>query len=356
VGEDRLVAAFAPFALYGPAMGITSVVPDMDVTAPATLSATALAAAVAAVDATLVFASPAALVNVVATAPELTSAQRSALRRVRTVMSAGAPVPTEVLRAAAELMGGARAHTPYGMTEVLPVADITLTEIDAVVAATPVPRGVCVGHPVPGVEVRIAPLDADGRARTSLDVAGPVLVGVTGEVCVAAPHRKDRYDRLWATEAAASRDAGWHRTGDVGHLDADGRLWIEGRLGHVIVTDSGVVTPVGAERAIESHLDGVSAAAVVGVGPVGTQQVVVVVVPSTDPPEGARLASLGAADRIRAVAEPVLGRGVVSVIEVGELPVDIRHNSKIDRTLLGRWAGDVLAGGRLGRRLPWGRR
>jgi acyl-CoA synthetase (AMP-forming)/AMP-acid ligase II/pimeloyl-ACP methyl ester carboxylesterase len=370
VAEDRLVAAFAPFALYGPAMGVTSVVPDMDVTAPATLTATALAGAVAAVDATLVFASPAALVNVVATASGLTFAQRTALQRVRTVMSAGAPVPTEVLRSASELMGGAEAHTPYGMTEVLPVADITLTEIDAmmastdavmastdaVMASTDARNGVCVGHPVSGVAVRVVPLDPDGRATSPLDVDGPVLVGVTGEVCVSAPHRKQRYDRLWSTEAAASRDTGWHRTGDVGHIDADGRLWIEGRLGHVIVTDTGVVTPVGAERAVETLLDEVRAAAVVGIGPVGTQQVVVVVVPSTDPPAGARLASVEVTDRVRAAAEPVLGRGIASVVEVATLPVDIRHNSKIDRTLLGSWAGDVLDGGRLGRRVPWSRR
>jgi acyl-CoA synthetase (AMP-forming)/AMP-acid ligase II len=250
------------------------------------------------------------------------------------------------------------------MTEVLPVADITLTELDAVMASTDtvmassdaVRNGVCVGHPVAGVEVRVVPLDPDGRATAPLDLDGPVPVDVTGEVCVSAPHRKDRYDRLWSTEAAASRDVGWHRTGDVGHVDAEGRLWIEGRLGHVIVTDSGVVTPVGAERAIESTLDEVLAAAVVGVGPVGTQQVVAVVVPSSDPPSGARLASVEATDRVRAAAEPVIGRGIATVIEVASLPVDIRHNSKIDRTLLGRWAGDVLAGGSLGRRLPWSRR
>jgi acyl-coenzyme A synthetase/AMP-(fatty) acid ligase len=58
--EDRIVAAFAPFSLYGPALGIGSVVPDMDVTAPGTLTAAALADAVAAIGGSVVFASPAA--------------------------------------------------------------------------------------------------------------------------------------------------------------------------------------------------------------------------------------------------------------------------------------------------------
>jgi acyl-coenzyme A synthetase/AMP-(fatty) acid ligase len=102
-------------------------------------------------------------------------------------------------------------------------------------------------------------------------------MGVSGEICVAAAHVKDRYDRLWATEQASSRDLGWHRTGDVGHVDTAGRLWIEGRLVHVIATAEGPVTPIGIELRIE-QLPQIRAAAVVGVGPLGTQQVVATVV------------------------------------------------------------------------------
>src|SRR4029079_7380155 len=70
-----------------------------------------------------------------------------------------------------------------------------------------------------------------------------------------------------------------HRTGGVGHLDGEGRLWVEGRLVHVLSTATGPLTPVGVEQRVE-ELVSVRAAAVVGVGPVGTQQVVVVVVPA----------------------------------------------------------------------------
>ena len=65
----------------------------MDVTAPGTLTAAALADAAGATGATVVFAAPAALRNVVATAGALSAGQRAALDRVRLVMSAGAPVP-----------------------------------------------------------------------------------------------------------------------------------------------------------------------------------------------------------------------------------------------------------------------
>ena len=89
---------------------------------------------------------------------------------------------------------------------------------------------------------------------------------------------KDRYDQLWAVQRGSAREPGRHRTGDVGHLDTEGRLWVEGRLVHVIATAAGPVTPVGIEQRAEA-VDGVASAAAVGVGPVGTQQVVVVVVP-----------------------------------------------------------------------------
>ncbi len=87
---------------YGPLLGIPSVVPDMDVTAPATLTAEALGEAVCRVEATLVFASPAALANVVATADRLTPAHRDAFDRVRLLLSAGAPVGPALLSEAAD--------------------------------------------------------------------------------------------------------------------------------------------------------------------------------------------------------------------------------------------------------------
>jgi acyl-coenzyme A synthetase/AMP-(fatty) acid ligase/pimeloyl-ACP methyl ester carboxylesterase len=333
--DDRLVAAFGPFALYGPAMGICSAVPDIEVTAPGSLTATGLGAAVDAIDATLVFASPAALTNVSATAGELLPRDRDALAGVRLLMSAGAPVSAAVLRRACRVMPNAEAHTPYGMTEVLPVADITLEGIEAAGDR----NGVCVGTPIAGVEVAIDPLDELGRPRNE---PAPTA-GVTGEVCIRAAHVKDRYDRLWVTQHASAQPPGWHRSGDVGHLDADGRLWIEGRLFHVIVGPDGPVTPVGIEHAVES-LEQVALAAAVGVGPPGTQQVVVVVVPP-DPPRRADLAAGKLADEVRAAVDV----DVAAVLVVPALPVDKRHNSKINRTRVAHWAEGVLAGGRIGR-------
>jgi olefin beta-lactone synthetase len=160
---------------------------------------------------------------------------------------------------------------------------------------------------------------------------------VTGEICVAATHVKLRYDRLWVTQQASARDPGWHRTGDVGHLDDHGRLWVEGRLGHVILTNGGPVTPVGIEQRVERMAE-VDAAAAVGVGPPGTQQVVLVVQRNGTTDEG--LAPTGVAEEVRSAA----GVPVAAVLQVRRLPADIRHASKIDRAALAGWAGELLAG------------
>jgi acyl-CoA synthetase (AMP-forming)/AMP-acid ligase II/pimeloyl-ACP methyl ester carboxylesterase len=330
-GADRIVAAFAPFALYGPALGVPSAVPATDVTRPGALTAAALADAAAAVDATVVFASPAALTNVLATADRLTGEQRAALARVRLLMSAGAPVPAALLRRLTAVLPKAAMHTPYGMTEGLPLTDISLPEIEAAGDGD----GVCVGRPLAGVELRIGPFDEAGIPGTEL-TARP---GVSGEIWVRAAHLKDRYDSRWVLENTAAANPGWHRTGDVGMLDAAGRLWVQGRTVHVITTADGPVTPVGIEQRVQAGLGRSGAqptrAAVVGVGPAGTQQVVVVLTGIDGP-----LAAPALATAARAAA----GQDLAAVLVRKSLPVDIRHNSKIDRVAVGEWASELLSG------------
>ncbi len=256
----------------------------MDVTAPRTLTASALADAAAAIDATVVFASPAALRNVLATRAGLSRGRHVPWARVELLLSAGAPVPEALLAEVQRLLpAGLAAH---------PVRDDRGAARHGHQPRTdPRRRGRrrrrnrgggrqrrLRGPPVHGARAAIVPLAADGTAPGNEPVTE---AGVTGEILVSAPHVKDSYDRLWLTQRESVRTAGWHRTGDVGHLDAAGRLWVEGRLAHVVTAPGAVVTPVGAEQAIE-RLDDVGLAAVVGVGPSGTQAVVAVV--ETVPP------------------------------------------------------------------------
>ncbi len=347
-----LVAGFAPFALLGPALGVTSVTPSMDVTRPKTLSAQALASAAAAIDASTVFASPAALHNIVRTSSDLSSQQLQTLKKIQTVLSAGAPVSVSLLEAVAALMPQASIHTPYGMTEALPVTDISLVQIkqaleDAGVQGQPpavigAGAGVCVGLPLAGAQLAIAALDEKGVAAETLSQQP----AVTGEIVVRAAHVKDHYDGLWVTERLSTRNPGWHRTGDVGHLDGAGRLWVEGRLDHVMLTSQGVLTPVAAEQAAELLPD-VRRAGLVAVGPAGSAVPVLVIETEPRARHDGRVAPPLAA-RIRQQVADRTGIELAAVLVVREHPTDIRHNSKIDRKRLAVWAEQLLSGKKVG--------
>jgi acyl-CoA synthetase (AMP-forming)/AMP-acid ligase II len=177
----------------------------------------------------------------------------------------------------------------------------------------------------------------------------------------------DGYDRLWHTERRARgvklHGARWHRSGDVGHLDTDGNLWIEGRVAHVIHTTHGPVTPVPLEIAAET-VPGVTRAAAVGVGPVGVAQVVIVVETETKTGPVAAPAAVRDAVRTAITAATKDHRDgpvpVAAVWNVATLPVDIRHNAKIDRAAVAKQMEQVLSGAstsrfsRLGRSDPRG--
>jgi len=331
--DDALVAAFAPWSVLGPALGIPSAIPDMDLTDASTLTARALADAAAAVEGTLAWASPTAVRAVVDSGDALDASGRLALAHLRLLLVAGAPVPVELLERTSALLPSATLATPYGMTEALPLTEVTLGELREASG-----RGVLVGRALEGVDIAIAPLDRAGGA--AVDIV--TMPGTTGEIVVRCSWMRDRYDRRWATQHRADSPVGWHRTGDVGHLDDEGRLWVEGRLAHVLVCPDGPVTPVAAELAAQRAAR-VPLAALVGVGPAGTQ-VPVVVLLAPGPAMG--LADVDVTSRVRSGVREATGLDVAAVLTMRSLPVDVRHRSKVDRTRIAREAADFLAGER----------
>lgn len=346
-----LVAGFPPFALLGPGIGASSVTPNMSVTKPRTLTARALAEAVAAGSCTMVFASPAAYTNVAATADELTDEQRAACAGVEMALSAGAPVPLELMRKIKSVFPNASVHSPYGMTEGLLLADITAEGVaEAMEAASD--HGVCVGRPIEGVRFAIAPILPDGSSSEELielsssggsDVVSSDAVGVLGEFVVSADHIKSGYDRLWLTDVESKRDTAgghtWHRTNDIGHVDAQGRIWVEGRTQHIVTTPYGPVAPGGVEAVVDT-VPGVSRSAVVGVGPHGNQALVVVLERTDEMKPG--LAGLDITAQIRETVLEKCDLDVAAVLVAKDFLTDIRHNSKINREQLREWAEDQL--------------
>jgi acyl-CoA synthetase (AMP-forming)/AMP-acid ligase II len=187
--------------------------------------------------------------------------------------------------------------------------------------------GTCVGRPVRDANVRIVPITDE-----PLDEARALRAGEVGEITVAGPMVTPEYKNdPVATRAAkiASAEGLRHRMGDVGYLDAEGRLWFCGRKSHrVTLADGRVLFPVQVEG-ILNDVPGVARTALVGVG--GTPVLCVELTP------GALWSVVEAMLRARAAEHP-LTQAIGSFLAHPGFPVDVRHNAKIDRLRLGSWA------------------
>ncbi|MBL0228565.1 olefin beta-lactone synthetase [Thermomonas sp.] len=327
---------FPPFALFDPALGLTSIIPDMDPTRPAKADPRKLHAAIRRFGVTQLFGSP-ALMRVLAGHGE-------PLPTVRRVTSAGAPVPPEVVaRMLALLPPDAQLWTPYGATECLPVAVIEGRELLALRERTEAGSGTCVGRPVARNTVRIIRID-DGAIADWSD-ALQVAPGQVGEITVAGPSATDAYFNRDAQTALAKirerlPDGGErivHRMGDLGWFDGDGRLWFCGRKSQRVVVDA--VTTLCTEQVepvFNAH-PAVARTALVGTGAQGKQSPVLCVELN---------AGIGKREWPRIERElRHLGEGFVHTAKVDTFlrypkpfPVDIRHNAKIGRETLARWA------------------
>ncbi|WP_165244208.1 fatty acid CoA ligase family protein [Paludisphaera soli] len=333
-GEIDL-CTFPLFALFAPALGMTSVVPRMDPTRPAKVDPESLFEAIDDFGPTNLFGSPALLKRV----GPAGVAKGMKLPTLRRVVTAGAPSSPRVLETFAQLLESpTQIFTPYGATESLPVASIGSDEIlGETRRATEEGRGVCVGLPR-GVAVRIVRISDEPIATWSDDLELPR--GSIGEVVVSGPVvTREYFGRPEATALAKIADPArgtfHHRMGDVGYLDESGRIWFCGRKSHRVVLADETLFTICCEGVFNAHPD-VARTALVGVdGPSGKVPVLCV--------EPAR--KLGRRDRAR-VRDELLAlaakydhtRKIRTILFHPSFPVDIRHNSKIFREKLAAWA------------------
>ena len=332
---------FPLFALFDPALGMTTVVPDMDPRKPAHVDPTKIIDAIERFGVTNMFGSP-ALLNRVGRYGQARGVQLSTLKRV---ISAGAPVPAQVMsRFLSMLDDDARVHTPYGATESLPVASISSADVLGETGKlTDQGLGVCVGRPVEGADVRVIEIRDEAIAEWRDDLELPQ--GEIGEICVAGPMVTSGYYGRPAQDdlskiVVASTEGGVghfrHRMGDVGYFDERGRLWFCGRKAQRVVLDDGeTLFTVPCEGVFNTH-PGVYRSALVAVVERGTTEPVICVEmepkgpPMTLETLRAELAELGE-------GYPHTRR-ITRFVVHPDFPVDIRHNTKIGREALGEWA------------------
>jgi long-chain acyl-CoA synthetase len=204
---------------------------------------------------------------------------REALSHVRVIVSGAATLDPDLAAAFAESSGHV-VEQGYGMTEAAPVIAATLAGERP--AGTP-PKSGSVGHPLPGIHVRI--VDTDGRPQT---------VGDLGQLLIKGDNLFSGY---WPPSPKTGRGAdgpdeeGWYATGDLCFIDDDGDLTVVDRLKELVIVSGFNVYPSEVEDVI-AEVDGVSAVAVVGVPDEQTGEAVVAfVVAKKDAGEPGRLAA-----------------------------------------------------------------
>lgn len=319
-GEVDL-ATLPVFTLANLAAGVTTVLPDLDLRRPGAVDGAAVAAAVTRFGVTRITASPAFLERLGAHL----QASGGTLPTLRKLFTGGAPVFPRVLAALQAVAPQARIAAVYGSTEAEPLAHVDAAEISAAdFAAMPRGRGLLAGRPVPEVQVRIL-RDRWGEPRAAMDKAGfaaeCVPPGEAGEIVVTGEHVLRGYlggvgdaETKFAVEGVI-----WHRTGDAGMLDDQGRLWLLGRCTARIEDAAGALYPFAAE-CVAMTFPAVRRAAFLEHA--GRRWLVVAAARS---------------EALRSELAAALAWAKPEVIHfVPEVPVDRRHNAKIDYAALRR--------------------
>jgi acyl-CoA synthetase (AMP-forming)/AMP-acid ligase II len=326
------VPTFPLFALFDVALGLSAIIPRMDPTRPARVDPREIIRPIQEHGAVQLFGSP-ALLDAVGRYGEKHGVRLPSLRRV---LCAGAPVPAKVLaRWARMLAKDAEVHTPYGATEALPVACITGSEVLSQTAAmTGEGRGVCVGRPWPGMEVRIIDISDGPVPAWSESLCLPA--GATGEIVVKGPVvTREYFRRPEATALAKIPEPDGsvrHRMGDLGYVDEKGRLWFCGRKSHRVAALPETLFTIPCEGVFNQN-PRVRRSALVGV-PAGEGQIPVLCVelePGADR-EQVRRELLETAQRFAHTQR------IREVLFHPGFPVDVRHNAKIFREKLAVWA------------------
>lgn len=317
VEDDLDSPCFPVLVLHNLCCGISTLMPATDLAHPGQANAPAVLEQLQHNQVTRVACAPAYLTRLV----DAAQVSGITLPAIRSVVVGGSTMGEALTQSCQRLFPNARIRIVYGSTEAEPIADIDLPEL---IQNWHRGEGHLVGKPADMVEVKIIPPGQPMANASHLETI-PQPPGQIGEILVSGPHVLQGYvDNPEANrENKIPRHNGgvWHRTGDAGYLDEEGRIWLVGRMKDALLVHGEIRYPFPAEKALDS-LPGVRRSALL-------------------PP----MADSGDADSILVVEGqpeiPALGDILSSygyqktrIYRVKTMPVDGRHNSKIDRSAL----------------------
>ena len=331
------------FALFNPALGMTTVLPEMNPGRPAAVDPAKIIQAIRQCGVTTSFGSPVLWRKI----GDHCRAHGITLPGMRRILMAGAPVPPRLMEDFQKILPHGRVYSPYGATEALPVTSISDREVlEYSAALTDRGRGTCVGRPVADVEVKVIRFSDDPIDQWNDALVVPA--GEIGEIVVRGPAVTHSYDQLpHATASAKIRVAAredlpdiWHRMGDSGYIDEDGRLWFCGRKAERVRSPDGVLFTDRCEPVFNRH-PRVARTALIQSGSPGSEEAALVVQPREGCWPRTTLARLEFARELRELGRACeTTRGITRFFFHRKFPVDVRHNAKIHRLALVRRFAD----------------
>jgi len=322
--EDRDYPCFPLFGLFSLSLGMTVIMPEVDLLKPSKVNGKALVKGLLKHGITFTTGSPALWSNVAKYAVR----KKITLPRLKTIATFGAPVSLKLHRELSLVVTSGDVYTPYGATECLPVSCISSREVlNDTRKLTLSGMGTCVGYPAYGVEIKILSFDSHNYCA----------LGAVGEILVSSNTATPGYDH----DVEGSAEARWvepltkkvfHKMGDVGYVDQWDRLWFLGRKAHMISRGEIKIFTEEIEPIVNEHAQVLRSALV------ESQKDIVLVIERLD-------GRIDLADHeyqkftneIKTLIASSPKAAMVDRIELYiDFPLDTRHNIKIDRQKLGK--------------------
>lgn len=322
---------FPLFALFTLAMGMTSVIPEMDPTKPAQCDPSKIVKNIQDHKITFVAGSPAIWERVGKYCLE----HKIELPTVKQVVMFGAPVRAEIHEMFQKITKNGDTFTPYGATECLPVSLISGQEI----LKKHLPKmlkgfGTCIGKAVPGVTIKI--IKATDIPEAEL-IEMPL--GEVGEIAVSGLQVTPGYfDMDGETAKAKIHQNGtlWHRMGDVGWLDEENKLWFLGRKVHRVRSEEKTFYSIQMESIFNQHPK-IKRTALISLKKNGSIEPALVIERFD---KKTKLEENFLKELLVLKETQEFTKSINHFFLHESLPVDVRHNIKIDRVKLSKWAQD----------------
>jgi olefin beta-lactone synthetase len=316
--HDVDLATLPIVALANLAAGMTTVIADANLRKPGSIRAAPVLEQIQKHNVTRTAASPAMLERLADQALE----HGIKLPELTRVFSGGGPVFPRTLEKLARVATNAKLLSVYGSTEAEPIAHVAFDELEpSDLKAMKSGKGLLVGRPVSEIQLRILENSHDqtltfaSHAELERASLGPNRIG---EIIVSGSHvlpgylhgHGDSETKVWVETQV------WHRTGDAGQLDDQGRLWLAGRANARISDARGTIYPFSVECAALEFV-GVNRCALIE-----HQQRRVLCVEWSNPRTG-QTAHDG-------LLEHLAWAQLDQVHSLPSLPMDARHNAKVD--------------------------